>query len=201
MTTTELSTPSSSAAPFGSGTPATALPRSGVFSIRWLHGAAIVRILFGVLWAIDAVFKWLPGFINGQTLGDELGAYEKVDTPIIHQYLVFVNSVGTANPPAFAIFIAIVETLVAIALITGTFSNVAFLGSALLSFGIWSGAEGFHLPWTRSGMTDLGPSVGYIFASLALFFAAAGSTWAVDSWLRPRLGRLRFLAAPALPLR
>jgi thiosulfate dehydrogenase [quinone] large subunit len=174
-------------------------PRSGVFSPRWLHGAAIVRILFGVLWGIDAVFKWLPGFINGQTLGDELGAYQKVDIPIIHEYLVFVNSVGTANPAGFAVFIAIVETLVAIALITGTFSNVAFIGSALLSFGIWSGAEGFHLPWTKPGMTDLGPSVGYIFASLALFFALAGSTWAVDTWLRPKLGRWSWLASPAAP--
>jgi hypothetical protein len=50
-------------------------------------------------------------------------------------------------------------------------------------------------------MTDLGPSVGYIFASLALFFAAAGSTWSVDGWLRPRLGAFAWLAAPAVEAR
>ena len=50
-------------------------------------------------------------------------------------------------------------------------------------------------------MTDLGPSVGYIFASLALFFAAAGSTWSVDTWLRPRLGAFAWLAAPAVEAR
>jgi thiosulfate dehydrogenase [quinone] large subunit len=44
-------------------------------------------------------------------------------------------------------------------------------------------------------MTDLGPSAGYLFASLALFFAAAGSTWSVDRWLRPRLGVLTWAAA------
>jgi hypothetical protein len=76
----------------------------------------------------------------------------------------------------------------------GALSNAAFVGSAILSFGIWSGAEAFHLPF-QSGMTDLGPSVVYIFASLALFFAAAGSTWSVDSWLRPRLGAIAWLAA------
>ena len=38
----------------------------------------------------------------------------------------------------------------------------------------WTVAEGLHLPWTRSGRTDLGPSVGYIVASLALFFACPG---------------------------
>jgi hypothetical protein len=84
--------------------------------------------------------------------------------------------------PVTAVVIAIIETLAAVALIFGVLSNAAFVGSAILSFGIWSGAEAFHLTF-HSGMTDLGPSVGYIFASLALFFAAAGSTWSVDGWL------------------
>ncbi len=77
--------------------------------------------------------------------------------------------------------IGILETAVALGLILGAFSNAAFIGSAILSFGIWSAAEGFHLPWSRSGITDLGPSVGYIFASLALFYAAAGATWSLDN--------------------
>jgi uncharacterized membrane protein YphA (DoxX/SURF4 family) len=168
-----------------------------VFGTRWLHGAAVVRILFGVLWAFDASFKWLPGFIGGQTLPDELGNAAKVDTPIVHQWLELCRTIGLANPGAFATMIAILETLAAAGLIFGAFSNVAFIGTAMLSFGIWSGAEGFHLPF-HGGMTDLGPSAGYIFASLALFFAAAGSTWSVDTWLRPRLGRLSWLAAPAV---
>jgi thiosulfate dehydrogenase [quinone] large subunit len=167
-----------------------------VFDTRWLHGAAIVRILFGVLWAIDATFKWLPGFVHGQTLHDELGGAAEVTTPVVHQWMQLWNSVGLANPPAFAVLIAILETLVAVALILGAFSNVALIGSAALSLAIWSGAEGFHLPWTKSGMTDLGPSAGYLFASLGLFFAAAGATWSVDAWLRPKLGRAAWLSSP-----
>jgi thiosulfate dehydrogenase [quinone] large subunit len=168
---------------------------SAVFGTRWLHGAAVVRILFGLLWAVDASFKWLPGFIGGQTLPDELGNAAKVNTPVVHEWLQVWNAVGLANPGLFATGIAILETIAAVCLILGVLSNAAFIGTAALSFGIWSGAEGFHLPF-HGGMTDLGPSAGYIFASLALFFAAAGSTWSVDSWLRPRLGRLAFLAAP-----
>jgi uncharacterized membrane protein YphA (DoxX/SURF4 family) len=168
-----------------------------VFGRRWLRGAAVVRILFGVLWACDASFKWQPGFIHGQTLHDELGKVSQVNTPVIHQWLALANMVGMANPPVTAVVIAIIETLAALALILGVLSNAAFIGSAILAFGIWSGAEAFHLPF-HSGMTDLGPSVGYIFASLALFFAAAGSTWSVDSWLRPRLGAFTCLAAPAV---
>ncbi|MCU1650524.1 MAG: hypothetical protein JWQ60_1673, partial [Pseudonocardia sp.] len=41
---------------------------------------------------------------------------------------------------------------------------------------------------------DLGPSVGYIIASLALLFACAGATWSLDSRLRSRLGRFAWLA-------
>ena len=42
-----------------------------VFGRQWLRG--VVRIVFGVLCAVDAAFKWSPGFIEGQTLPDELG--------------------------------------------------------------------------------------------------------------------------------
>jgi len=28
------------------------------------NGIGIVRILFGIVWLIDAQFKWRPGFIN-----------------------------------------------------------------------------------------------------------------------------------------
>jgi hypothetical protein len=170
---------------------------TGPFGTRWLHGAAVVRILFGVLWAFDASFKWLPGFIGGQTLPEELGGAAKVHTPVVHQWLELWNTVGLINPGAFATMIAVLETFAAAAIILGAFSNAAFIGTAMLSFGIWSGAEGFHLPF-HGGMTDLGPSSGYVFASLALFFAAGGSTWSVDTWLRPRLGRFGFLAAPAV---
>ena len=121
--------------------------RSVVFGRRWLHGAAVVRILFGVLWACDASFKWQPGFIHGQTLHDELGKVAQVHTPVIHQWLALTHMIGMANPPVTAVVIAIIETLAALALIFGVLSNAAFVGSAILSFGIWSGAEAFHLPF------------------------------------------------------
>ena len=153
--------------------------------LRRLHGAAVVRIVFGLIWAVDATFKWLPGFVSGQTLGEELGSGEKIQTPVIHQWIELWHAAATPNPAAFAVGTAIIETLIALGQIFGVLSNLVFIGSAVFSFGIWSAAEGFHLPWTRSGITDLGPSVGYIVASLALFFAAAGATWSVDTWLRP----------------
>jgi nitrite reductase (NO-forming) len=162
--------------------------------LRRLHAAAVVRIVFGVVWAVDATFKWLPGFIHGETLGDELGGAKKIHTPLVHEWISLWSAIGSANPGAFAAGTAIVETVIAVCLLLGLFSNAMFVGSAIFSFGIWSAAEGFHLPWSRPGITDLGPSVGYIIASLALLFACAGATWSLDSRLHGRLGRFARLA-------
>lgn len=54
---------------------------AGTAGLRRLHGAAGVRIAFGVIWAIDAVFKFLPGFVHGETLDNELGAGADIQTP------------------------------------------------------------------------------------------------------------------------
>lgn len=164
-------------------------------SLRRLHATAGARIVFGLVWAIDASFKWLPGFVHGQTLDDELGKADKISAPVVHQWIELWHTVASWNPAAFAVGTAVIETLIALGLVFGVLSNLVLIGSAVFSFGIWSAAEGFHLPWTSPGMTDLGPSVGYIFASLGLYYAAAGSVWSIDRALWPKLGKLRPLAA------
>jgi uncharacterized membrane protein YphA (DoxX/SURF4 family) len=165
--------------------------------VRRLHRAAAVRIGFGLVWAVDATFKWLPGFIHGQTIRDELGQGASIHTPVIHQWLQMWHAIGGASPGAFAVATAITETAIALGLVFGVFSNAVFVGSALYSLGIWSSAEAFGLPWSTPGITDVGPSAAYIFASLALLHAHAGATWSVDTWLRARLGRLAWLSGPA----
>ncbi|QMU74718.1 hypothetical protein GXW83_01905 [Streptacidiphilus sp. PB12-B1b] len=161
-----------------------------------LHRAAVVRIGFGLVWAIDASFKWLPGFLRGQTISDELGQGSAVHTPVIHQWIQMWHGIATTSPGTFAVGTAVIETLIALGLVFGAFSNLVFIGSAVYSLGIWSSAEAFGLPWNTPGITDVGPSVAYIFASLALMHAYAGSTWSLDTRLRPRLGRLAWLAGP-----
>jgi uncharacterized membrane protein YphA (DoxX/SURF4 family) len=107
------------------------------------------------------------------------------------------HAIGTAGPGAFAVGTAIVETVIAVCLLLGLFSNAVFIGSAVFSFGIWSTAEHFHLPWTKPGITDLGPSIGYVIAALALYCAAAGSVWSLDQRLHGHLGRYAWLSSPA----
>ncbi|MEY9847816.1 hypothetical protein [Streptacidiphilus sp. MAP5-3] len=167
-------------------------------STKRLHRAAVVRIGFGLVWAVDASFKWLPGFIHGQTISDELGQATSIHIPVIHQWLQMWHTIGGASPGAFAVVTAVTETAIALGLIFGVLSNAVFVGSALYSLGIWSSAEAFGLPWSTPGITDVGPSVAYIFASLALLHAHAGATWSLDTRLRTRLGRLAWLSSPAV---
>ena len=153
-----------------------------------LRAAAALRIAFGLVWAVDAALKWMPGFIEGQTLPDELGRAEEVGTPVMHEWLLLWNRVGLADPSLFAHVVAIVETAVAVLLVLGLLSRTTLLASAVLSLGIWTGAEGMHLPWFRDGQTDLGPSVGYVIASLGLCLSSSGAVWSVDSLLARRRG-------------
>ncbi len=163
-------------------------------SLRRQHFAAIVRIAFGLVWAVDAAFKWQPGFVHGQVFAHQFGIHDKVTTPVIHQWIQLWSHVAAGSPSGFAIGSAVVESLIALGLLTGSFSNAVFIGSAIYSFGIWSAAEAFGLPWNAPAITDVGPSAGYIIASLALLCCAAGPTWSADQVLRPKLGRLRPLA-------
>jgi uncharacterized membrane protein YphA (DoxX/SURF4 family) len=137
------------------------------------------------------------GFVHGQTLDNELGGAAKIQVPVLHQWMELWHTIAMASPATFAVGTAVIETIIALGLLLGAFSNLILIGSAVFSFGIWSTAEGFHLPWDRAGITDLGPSVGCIAASLALFFALGGAVWSVDGWLRPKLGKLAWLSSPA----
>lgn len=165
--------------------------------LRRLHGAAAVRIVFGLIWAIEASFKWLPGFIHGQTLDDELGAAKTVHTPVLHQWISMWHSVGTSHPGAFAVGTAIVETCIALGLVFGVLSNAVFVGSAVYALGVWSAAEAFGMPWTEPGITDTGVMSAYPFAALALLYAGAGATWSLDARLRPLLGKASWLGSPS----
>lgn len=189
MTTAAVPAPVPAPAP----APAESRQLSVADPARARGAAAAVRIGFGLVWAIDASFKWLPGFVHGQTLPDELGKGATVHTPVIHQWIQLWHWAGTSQPGAFAVGTAIVETLIALGLILGAFSRAVFIGSAVFSFGIWSAAEAFHLPWTKDGITDLGPSVAYIFASLALLFTASTAVWSLDPFIRRTWPRLAFL--------
>jgi uncharacterized membrane protein YphA (DoxX/SURF4 family) len=96
----------------------------------------------------------------------------------------------------------VVETLIAIGLILGLFSNLTYIGGALLSVVIWSTAESFGGPYA-AGSTDIGAAIIYVLVFAGLFLAASGRYLGLDPWLGKHLGRFSFLASgrtqPSVP--
>ena len=75
----------------------------------------------------------------------------------------------------FAYLIAVVETLIALALIAGFARKITYSAAIVFSLLIWATAEGFGGPYT-SGASDVGTAIIYavVFAALlALSYYAA----------------------------
>lgn len=155
-------------------------------------GIAVLRIIFGLVWLVDAWFKWQPDFIN--QFADYLNGALEGQPPAVHAWISFWVNIVKVDPHVFAHIVAIAETAVALGLIFGVFSNLTNLGGALLSLVIWSTAEGFGGPYTP-GSTDIGSAVIYALVFAVLFLSNAGLIWGFDRWLTPKLGRWSILAS------
>ncbi len=157
-----------------------------------LTGIGVLRIVFGIVWAIDAWFKWQPDFINNFMTYLTEGA--EGQSPLVQGWINFWMNVIHINPQLVGYLIALGETAVAIGLIFGVLSNLTGLVGIVLSFVIWSTAEGFGGPYT-AGSTDIGAAVIYILVFVGLFLASAGLYLGLDRRLTPRLGRWGWLAS------
>jgi thiosulfate dehydrogenase (quinone) large subunit len=156
------------------------------------RAAGVVRVLFGIVWAIDAQFKWRPDFLNNfvtYLTGAQQGQPEAVRWWIN----LWINVVNI-DPVVFAHVIALSETLLAIALIFGLFSDLAYLGGILLCLVIWSTAEGLGGPYV-AGSTDIGTAIIYVFVFVLLFISRAGLYFGLDAFLGRLLGKLSWLAS------
>lgn len=159
---------------------------------RRLQGMGILRIAFGVIWAIDAWFKWQPDFIHKFT--DYLSGALDGQPVVVQAWINFWLNIVKVNPHVFGYLVALGETAVAIGLLFGLLSNLTDLVGLLLSLVIWSTAEGFGGPYTP-GSVDVGSAIIYALVFIALFLASAGLYYGVDRWLDPFLGRWSFLAS------
>jgi len=156
---------------------------------------AFTRISFGLVWAIDAYFKWQPAF------ADHFVSYlqETYDgqPALIQSWLDLWIKLVSINPHLFARIVALGETGIAIGLLLGLFSNLAYAGGTLLALLIWAVPEGFGGPYTP-GATDIGTGIIYVFGFLGLYLLSAGHQYGLDRILRTRLGRWKFLSSRPL---
>lgn len=155
-------------------------------------GIGVLRIVFGLVWGIDAWFKWQPAFVNNLTAyvtGDLKG-----QPGAVRAWIHFWHAVVGVDPRLVAYSAAAGETLLAIALIFGLFTNLSSIGGIILSVVIWSTAEGFGGPY-QAGSTDIGAAIIYALVFVALFLARAGLYLGLDRRLTPALGRWGWLAS------
>ena len=154
---------------------------------------ALLRLAFGLIWAIDAWFKWQPGFIS--SFSDQVASARQGQPQGVQSWLSFwAHLVGT-NPPFFAYLTAAVETALAAFLLLGLLTQLTCVVGFTWSLAIWAIPEGFGGPYKPGDSTDVGTALLYALMFAVLFAVAAGRYYALDRWLTPRLGRMGFLAA------
>src|SRR6516225_139543 len=172
---------------------------SGRYLPAWPKDA--LRISFGVIWLIDAVLKWMPGFrasymdtIMGEAQGQPGWLKPWFDFWIRFQH---------PNAMAMAWLVAVIETLIALALIAGFARKITYISAIVFSLLIWGTAEGFGGPYT-TGASDIGTAVIYavVFASLlALSYYAGPSRYSADYYLEHKVSWWWKIAEMRRPVR
>ena len=144
---------------------------------------AILRIAFGVVWAIDAYFKWQPAFISDFVSYLTDGAQGQ--SAAIQGWInLWVHGVSV-DPHLFAIMVALAETAIALGLLFGLLTKVAIAGGTLMALVIWSTAEGFGGPYV-AGSTDIGTAIIYAIVFVALWLGKCWRYMSIDAWLARR---------------
>jgi len=158
---------------------------SGRSAPAWPKDA--LRIAFGVIWLIDATLKWLPGFRAGymSTIMGEAQSQPGWLQPWFHFWIRF------QHPDAMflAYLVAVVETLIALALIAGVARKLTYISAIVFSLLIWATAEGFGGPYT-AGAADIGTAVIYavVFAGLlTLSYYAGPARFSADYYLEKKI--------------
>lgn len=159
-----------------------------------MSAGSVVRIGFGMLWLIDAGMKWTPGF-QGQ-FADIVKAGADGQPGWLAPWYRFWEAAVAIQPGLFALGTAIVETLIAVALIIGFVRMSTYVIGALWSLGIWAVPEGFGND-DRAMSTDVGTSIVYVVVFLALLALDQGFAtrpWSLDRVIERRLPWWRRIA-------
>ncbi|MGA9316136.1 MAG: hypothetical protein WBV77_16095 [Solirubrobacteraceae bacterium] len=145
------------------------------------------RILFGLIWLIDAGLKWEPAFRSGFTTMLKESAQGQPGW--LHGWFHFWINMIAPNSGFFAYSTAVIETLVAVAVLVGFARKFTYISAALFSVLIWATAEGFGGPYSSSS-TDIGTAVIYaivFMGLLALDYETGPSHFSVDSLIEQRV--------------
>ncbi len=146
-----------------------------------------LRIGFGLIWLIDAVLKWLPGFRS--TYVSAVSGAGQGQPGWLKWWFDFWVKLQTPRPTFFAYLVAVLETLVALAIIFGFARKLTYIMSAVFGIVIWAVAEGFGGPYMQ-GSSDIGTAIIYAVVSMGLLtlcYYAGASRLSIDFHLEKRI--------------
>lgn len=153
-------------------------------------------MLFGTVFAINATFKWLPGYRD--TFVGHTRSVAGGQPAWLHGWFQFWISAEASFPLLFAIMTAVTETSLALVLLLGVARRAGYTAGALYMLMVWGVGEGFGGPYT-TGATDIGTGIVYVllFATLlALAPPARSERLSLDRLLVARWPWWRMLAEP-----
>jgi nitrite reductase (NO-forming) len=146
-----------------------------------------LRITFGVIWLIDATLKWLPGFRFSYM--SVIMAEAQGQPGWLRPWFDFWIRFQHPDAMFLAYLAAVIETLIAVALIVGFARKLTYISAIVFSLLIWGTAEGFGGPYT-SGASDIGTAVIYavVFAGLLMLSYYAGpARFSADYYLEQKI--------------
>ena len=160
-------------------------PAVGTRGAFWPKDA--LRVTFGLIWAVDATLKWLPGF-KDRYMATIMGI-AKGQPAWLRPWFDFWIRLQHPAATFFWALVAAAESLIALALVFGVARKLTYFSAIVLSLLIWSTAEGFGGPYT-AGSSDIGTAVIYavVFAGLlALSYYAGPARYSLDYYLERRI--------------
>jgi thiosulfate dehydrogenase (quinone) large subunit len=148
-------------------------------------GATSLRLAFGIVFAINAVLKWLPGYRDSYL--SQLKDVAQGQPSWLHGWFHFWVTLQSGAPSFWADLTGVTETALALVLLLGVARRPGYLVGAGYMLLVWAVGEGFGGPYV-SGSTDVGTGIIYTLLFLTMFVYAAPS-------LQERLSVDRLLAA------
>jgi len=143
-----------------SGPSPAATPRAGLWTVG--------RLLFGLLWAFDAALKWVPYFLTHFL--DQLTPAAQGQPAWIAAYIgLIIVVVKAVGPVLVAVVVALVETAIAISVLTGRWLMLSVPLGFLYSLAVWTSAEGFGGPYSRAGTGVRGNVLGNVLIYAVIF--------------------------------
>jgi thiosulfate dehydrogenase (quinone) large subunit len=155
-----------------------------------------VRVLFGLIFGIDAVLKWLPGY--RKTYLGALKSAAASQPAWLHGWFHFWINLQSKSPMLFATLTGLAETGLALVLVLGVARRAGYAFGVVYSLLVWGVGEGFGGPYA-SGSTDVGTAIVYalLFVTLLAFAPPARrERLSLDRILIGRWSQWRFLAEP-----